>query len=265
MTQQRHKSDARILDARTLDADFPALVPWLRPGLRVLDVGCGTGAITEGMAHRVGPSGRVVGIDHDAQHIDWASTRGPAMPWLQFQVGDILELPFHAEFDVVAVARTLQWVARDQLGVALAALARALVCGGQFVALDYNHAGHRWTPSPPPELPGFVERFRAWREANAWDSDVLSVVTVLCGEAGLGSPHLTNADVVIRRGDAGFAVMSRIWPRVIETLGPRIAGDGFLAEADCQRALDVTARWCDDKLMEQTMAARVLTTTRQTE
>jgi len=262
---QRHISDARILDARTLDADFPALVPWLQPGLRVLDVGCGTGAITEGIAHRVGPSGRVVGIDHDAQHIDWALARASHTSWLRFEVGDILELPFQAEFDVVAVARTLQWVARGRLGVALAALARALVRGGRVVALDYNHAGHRWTPSPPPELPSFVERFRAWREANAWDSDVLPVAAVLCGGAGLGSPRLENSDAVVGRGDAGFAVMSRIWPRVIETLGPRMVGDGFLTEADCRRAQDVIGPWCDDELMEQTMAARVLTTTRQTE
>ena len=75
----------------------------------------------------------------------------------------------------------------------------------------------------------------------------------------------TTADNVVRRGGAGFTAMSRIWPRVIETLGPQMAGEGFLGEADRQRALDVIGRWCDDDLMEQTMAARVLTTTRQTE
>jgi hypothetical protein len=69
----------------------------------------------------------------------------------------------------------------------------------------------------------------------------------------------------VRRGDAGFAAMSRIWPRVIETIGPKMAGDGFLGQADRQRALEVISRWCDDDLMQQTMAARVLTTTRQTE
>jgi hypothetical protein len=52
---------------------------------------------------------------------------------------------------------------------------------------------------------------------------------------------------------------------VIETLGPKMAAERFLDEAERQRALDVVSRWCDDDLMEQTMAARVLTTTRQTE
>ena len=265
MSQQRHRSDARILDARTLDADFPALIPWLRPGLRVLDVGCGTGAITEGMANLVGPSGTVVGVDRDAQHIAWASSRATSCPWMRFEVGDVRTLDLVERFDLVAVARTLQWVAQDELALALSRLAMALVPGGRLIALDYNHAEHRWMPSPPAELPWFVERFCAWRQANDWHTDVLSAVPALCDAAGLTRPRVDAADDVVRRGGAGFTAMSRIWPRVIETLGPQMAGEGFLGEVDRQRALDVIGRWCDDDLMEQTMAARVLTTTRQTE
>jgi SAM-dependent methyltransferase len=262
---QLHTSDTRILDARTLDTAFPALIPWLRPGLRVLDVGCGTGAITEGMATLVGPSGTVVGVDRDAQHIARASSRATSRPWMRFEVGDVRTLDLVEPFDVVAVARTLQWVAEDELALALSRLAMALVPGGRLIALDYNHAEHRWMPSPPPELPWFVERFCAWRQANDWHSDVLSAVPALCDAARLTRPRVDAADDVVRRGGAGFTAMSRIWPRVIETLGPKMAAERFLDEAERQRALDVISRWCDDDLMEQTMAARVLTTTRQTE
>ena len=147
----------------------------------------------------------------------------------------------------------------------LSRLALALVPGGSLIALDYNHADHGWTPSPPPELPWFVERFCAWRQASDWHPDVLSVVPALCDAAGLTRARVDRTDEVVRRGDARFTAMSRIWPRVIETIGPKMVGEGFLHEADRQRALDVIGRWCDDDLMEQTMVARVLTTTRQTE
>ena len=59
---------SRILDHRNLQNDYPTLVPNLKAGMRVLDVGCGTGAITSGIAEMVGESGFVVGID-SSEHL----------------------------------------------------------------------------------------------------------------------------------------------------------------------------------------------------
>jgi len=39
--------------------------PLLKPGMRVLDLGCGPGTITLDIAARVGPHGSVVGLDSD--------------------------------------------------------------------------------------------------------------------------------------------------------------------------------------------------------
>lgn len=52
------------------------------PGSRVLDVGCGTGVVARKAARRVGPTGRVRGLDPNAgmlaeargQHLTWAGT-----------------------------------------------------------------------------------------------------------------------------------------------------------------------------------------------
>src|SRR5690606_10219752 len=59
----------RIFDDRTLETDYATLVSMLQPGMHVLDVGCGTGAISAGIAKRVGGSGYVTGIDNTEHFI----------------------------------------------------------------------------------------------------------------------------------------------------------------------------------------------------
>lgn len=61
-----------VLDARSLAASHRQLAALLRPGLAVLDVGCGTGAITRGIAEAVAPGGRAVGLDVNAGMIESA-------------------------------------------------------------------------------------------------------------------------------------------------------------------------------------------------
>jgi SAM-dependent methyltransferase len=59
------------LASRTLSVCFPELIAYLRPGLRVLDVGCGPGSITLDVGKKVYP-GSVVGIDLDEAAIEHA-------------------------------------------------------------------------------------------------------------------------------------------------------------------------------------------------
>ena len=56
---------------RTVENSAAYLIPALRPGLDLLDVGCGPGTITVDLAARVAP-GRVVGIDVSADPLDEA-------------------------------------------------------------------------------------------------------------------------------------------------------------------------------------------------
>ena len=48
------KGTASILNNRSLKKDYRTLVPMLKKGMRVLDVGCGTGVISIGIAEKVG-------------------------------------------------------------------------------------------------------------------------------------------------------------------------------------------------------------------
>jgi SAM-dependent methyltransferase len=89
--------------ARTAAQDAAFLLPYLLPGMELLDVGCGPGSITVGLAEAVAP-GLVVGVDLQAAQIEQAralaAERG--VNNLRFEVADIFRLPFaDASFDVV--------------------------------------------------------------------------------------------------------------------------------------------------------------------
>ena len=70
------------LSAWTLDA------LGLGPGHRVADVGCGSGALLPLLAERVGPTGRVVGIDRDARLLAAAGEQTAAYPWVELVDAD---------------------------------------------------------------------------------------------------------------------------------------------------------------------------------
>src|SRR5262245_45220375 len=110
MSSQSHRSDPRILGRRTLDRDHRCLAELLRPGMSVLDVGCGTGAITSGIARAVGPNGRVVGVDRDEALLEIARIEHGAISNLRFEAGDAAALNFRGEFDIVSSSRALQWM-----------------------------------------------------------------------------------------------------------------------------------------------------------
>ena len=72
----------------------------VQPGWRCLDIGCGPRGITDLLSERVGPTGRVLGIDKDQEFLAYARAHAPAN--VEFQQGDAYSsgLPA-ASFDLV--------------------------------------------------------------------------------------------------------------------------------------------------------------------
>jgi SAM-dependent methyltransferase len=74
--------------------------PYIKPGIKVLDCGCGPGAISVGLAEAVESNGHVTGIDFGESQIEIAKAR--ATPNLSFQVASVYDLPFEDNaFDLV--------------------------------------------------------------------------------------------------------------------------------------------------------------------
>ncbi len=95
-----------------------------RLGERILDLGCGDGALTEKIA---ATRAEVVGVDASAEQVAAARARG-----LDARVMDGEALAFDREFDGVLSNAALHWMKRPD--AVLAGVARALKPGGRFVA-----------------------------------------------------------------------------------------------------------------------------------
>lgn len=95
-----------------------------RPGERVLDLGCGDGALTLKLAQR---GASVLGVDSSPEQLALAAGRG-----LEVQREDAHALDFVHAFDAVFSNAALHWMQRPD--VVLAGVHRALRPGGRFVA-----------------------------------------------------------------------------------------------------------------------------------
>ena len=149
-TLGHHESVLRSHQWRTAANSAAYLLPRLRPGDRVLDVGCGPGTITADLAEVVGPEGSVVGVDNAATVVDQARTHPGASErsWLTFAVGDAMGLDYADDsFDVVHAHQVLQHL--EDPVAALKEFARVTRPGGTVAVRDADYAAMTWHPHHP--------------------------------------------------------------------------------------------------------------------
>jgi SAM-dependent methyltransferase len=120
----------QIMASRTAEVHAGFLLPYLRPGMRVLDCGCGPGSITVGLARAVAP-GEAVGIDIEPGQLDFARAHAAlkVVTNVHFEVGDLCDLSFpDSAFDAV-FGHTILMQFQDP-DPALAEIRRVLKPGG---------------------------------------------------------------------------------------------------------------------------------------
>jgi len=150
-TTYTHGHDDGVLRShrwRTAANSAAYLLPRLRPGLDLLDVGCGPGTITCDLAELVAP-GRTVGVDASPDVLVEARA-GAAQRSLPvgFEVADLFALPFADDsFDVVHAHQVLQHVA-DPVA-ALVEMRRVCRPGGLVAARDADYPSFVFAPEEP--------------------------------------------------------------------------------------------------------------------
>lgn len=150
-THGHHESVLRSHSWRTAENSAAYLLPELRVGQSLLDVGCGPGTITVDLARRLAP-GSVVGVDADAGIVAAAAAApdAAAIDTLAFAVADVYDLDVAAlggPFDVVHAHQVLQHLG-DPVA-ALRSMAAATRPGGLVAARDSDYSAMTWYPRPP--------------------------------------------------------------------------------------------------------------------
>ncbi|MBE0626366.1 MAG: methyltransferase domain-containing protein [Burkholderiales bacterium] len=197
------RSPAEIYDEQFVPALFSQFGPVLCdaagivPGMRALDVACGTGALTLALADRVRPGGAALGLDANPQmlavarrkraDIDWHEGRAEALPYAD------------ASFDAVVSQFGMMFF--DEPAAALREMQRVLRPGGRLAVAVCDAVEH----SPGyAELARLLERLFGKRIADAFRAPFVlgdaARLGALCAEAGIG-----NARILRHDGTARFA------------------------------------------------------------
>jgi SAM-dependent methyltransferase len=170
---------------RTAANSAAYLLPHLRPGQRLLDVGSGPGTITADLMSIVGD---VVALEISDEAA--AATRQGA-PGVDVRVGDVHALPFaEAGFDVVHAHQVLQHVADPVL--ALREMARVTRPGGVVAARDSDYASFAWWPLLP-ELDRWLELYDEAARANGGEPDAGRRLLSWAHAAGLTDVAATSS------------------------------------------------------------------------
>ena len=167
-------------DARTYDrssapqqawgADVLARLAGLAPDATVLDVGCGTGRVTEALLELV-PDGRVLAIDASTEMVELARRRlgARADVWCE----DVLDLELDAPVDAIVSTAALHWVGdHDRLWARLAGALRAggsleIQCGGKGNIAAVRAVIEAVARDVAPELAGWLP----WRFAGPEETE----------------------------------------------------------------------------------------------
>ncbi|MBC9909790.1 methyltransferase domain-containing protein [Chitinophaga varians] len=245
------KGTSIILDDRTLQNSYATLLPLLKPGMHVLDVGCGTGAITAGIADIVGPQGSATGIDSSEHLIAKGLEDQQDVPNLQLINADLYTWQPNRKYDVIVSARVLQWL-NDPLA-ALLRFRELLVPGGHVSILDYNHTKLEWDPVPPASMLRFYEAFLGWRADAGMDNEIADHLPALFEKAGYRNIQSFNADEKYSRAVAGFPNRAAIWSKVAELRGPQVVEHGFITEAERLQAIEEYDAWTLHTAQSMTM------------
>ena len=168
---------------RTLESHGAFFTRYLREDMTVLDVGCGPGSITLGIAARIG-KGRVIGVDLSESQVQLARESAAQQNVLnaQFRSGSAYHLPFEdAQFDAVYCHALIEHLSEPVR--AMREFVRVLKPGGVMGVATPDWSGFLFGPSSP-ELEAAVKAYEALQVANGGDVNVGHKLSQYAVDAG---------------------------------------------------------------------------------
>ncbi|KIO78591.1 methyltransferase [Pedobacter lusitanus] len=237
--QRDHQTTNKIFDNRSLEKDYATLIPLLKNGLRVLDIGCGTGAISKDIAERVGLAGSVTGIDNTEKFITSGKESYKTTLNLELIHQDLFSYESEEKFDLIVSARTLQWLNNPK--EALIKLKTLLKPGGWLSVLDYNHEQLSWEPRPPQSMQLFYQTFLKWRADAGMNNHIADDLSGYFAETGYHAIEVFNADEVYQKNEMNFLQRIGIWSKVAGST--QMVEEGYLEDELRLKAIEEYDQW----------------------
>jgi len=204
----------------------------ISPGMRVLDIGSGSGDVALLAARLVGPSGSVIGVDRDPAQVAFAARRAQAagLGNLRFVTGDFREVVLDSPVDAI-VGRLVLMYAADPLD-ALSRALRHLKPGG-VIALQESVIDYQGPVFIEP-LDCLAARAAEWFRAGFRQAGVQPRMGMrlfgLMRAAGLEPSTEIEMLVPIQQGPDG--ALFGILAAVVRSQLPAIIASGVASEAE---------------------------------
>lgn len=231
-THGHHGAVLRSHASRTAWNSAGYLLDRLRPGLSLLDIGCGPGTITADLAEIVAP-GRVVAIDTApavlAMARQVAEQRG--LETVEFATGDVNRLDFDDHsFDVVHAHQVLQHLA-DPVA-ALGEMRRVCAGRGVVAVRDVDYAAMTWFPEIPA-LDDWLAIYRRTARGNGGEPDAGRRLLSWARRAGFGTITCTASTWCYATPDER-TFWSEMWAeRILESaIAGQAVGYGYATRED---------------------------------
>jgi len=247
---QRDGQEAnKIFDDRSLRNDYRNLASILKLGMRVLDVGCGTGSISKDIATIVGENGKVTGIDNTENFILSGKESHKDIKNLDLIHIDLFDFNPEEKFDLIVSARVLQWLSNPK--EALLKMKSLLKPNGQISILDYDHTNLNWSPSPPESMQSFYNTFLKWREDAGMNNRIGEDLPNLLEEAGFHFVEKINSDELYNEERSDYKSKIGIWSKVAGSL--QMVEEGYLDNELRLKAIEEYNQWIETEAISMTM------------
>ncbi len=211
------------------------------PGMRVLDLGCGYGNVTQMVARRVGDGGHVVGVDRDPRALAVAREAAAAkgVGNVTFVEADLLALPADlGPFDAAVGRRVLMY--QPDAAAALRAVARALRPGAAVAIQELDAS---MVPASPAALP-LHRRVHGW----VWQMVAREGANLAMGLELPGAMERAGIAVADVRAEAVVQTPARRLPTavMVRAVLPRIVERGVASAEEVD--VDTLDQRLDDEL-----------------
>jgi SAM-dependent methyltransferase len=214
-------------------------------GMRCLDVGCGSGAVTRELARRAGPAGRVVGIDIDRTVLELArqDTEREGTSGIEYREGNVMTAALAPEYDAIYARFVLTHMADP--AAAASRIAAGLRPGGVLIVEDIDFNGSFCHP-PSAAYDRYTELYTKTARARGVDPNIGPCLPQLLVAAGCKRVRMNVVQPAAMRPDGHEGDIKLVTPLTLENIADSSIADGLATSEEIDSVLDELYRLAVD-------------------